>query len=76
MMPLIFKSFIHTDRVTVVSGGSPGLSLEMALALSEAGVRVYAHDLPSIPGDSFQGGVICQEILGREKAGVCLKGYV
>ncbi|KAF8582686.1 sorbose reductase sou1 [Ramaria rubella] len=52
--PRIFEEFSLEGRVAVVSGGNRGLGLEMALALAEAGARVYALDLPSTPGDEFQ----------------------
>ena len=52
--PRLFESFSLADRVAVVSGGNRGLGLEMALALAEAGARVYALDLPASPGEEFK----------------------
>jgi len=51
--PQLFEGFSLTGRVAVVSGGNRGLGLEMGLALAEAGARVYALDLPAVPGDEF-----------------------
>jgi len=51
--PTIFNEFALRDRVAVVSGGHRGLGLEMALALAEAGARVYALDLPDAPSEEF-----------------------
>lgn len=52
--PQLFNEFSLTDRVAVVSGANRGLGLEMALALAEAGARVYALDLPETPGEEFR----------------------
>lgn len=52
--PQLFEEFSLTERVAVVSGANRGLGLEMALALAEAGARVYAMDLPPTPGEEFR----------------------
>ena len=52
--PRLFETFSLADRVAVISGGNRGLGLEMALALAEAGARVYALDLPPSPGEEFR----------------------
>ena len=46
----IFKEFMLTNRVAIVSGGNRGIGLEMALTLCEAGAVVYCLDLPPQPG--------------------------
>ncbi|KAH8833615.1 hypothetical protein DL96DRAFT_450432 [Flagelloscypha sp. PMI_526] len=47
----IFKEFDLSGRAGIVSGGNRGLGLEMALALCEAGARIYCLDLPKTPSD-------------------------
>lgn len=49
----IFDEYGLPARVAVVTGGNRGLGLEMSLALSELGARVYALDLPEKPSDDF-----------------------
>ena len=52
--PQVFEGFSLAERVAVISGANRGLGLEMALALAEAGARVYAMDLPPTPGEEFR----------------------
>jgi len=66
--PTIFKEFALKGRVAVVSGGHRGLGLEMALALAEAGARVYALDLPDTPSDEFKQVVAFVEKLGEGRS--------
>ncbi|CAE6448886.1 unnamed protein product [Rhizoctonia solani] len=49
----IFDEFSLAGKVAVVTGGNRGLGLEMALALAEAGAKVYAFDLSESPGEEF-----------------------
>jgi len=53
-VPSIHKEFDLSGRVGIVSGGNRGLGLEMALALSELGARIYCIDLPQTPGEEWQ----------------------
>jgi NAD(P)-dependent dehydrogenase (short-subunit alcohol dehydrogenase family) len=52
-VPTIFDEFALKGRVAIVTGGNRGLGLEMAMALAEAGARVYSIDLPTTPGKEF-----------------------
>ncbi|KAJ9121814.1 hypothetical protein QFC22_002437 [Naganishia vaughanmartiniae] len=49
----IFDEFALKDGVAVVTGGNGGLGLEMAMALAEAGAKLYCVDLPASPSPEF-----------------------
>ncbi|KAI0029941.1 sorbose reductase sou1 [Vararia minispora EC-137] len=52
--PKIFDEFSLRGRVGLVTGAHRGLGLEMAVALAEAGARVYCVDIHKQPDEEWQ----------------------
>ncbi|KZV65818.1 sorbose reductase sou1 [Peniophora sp. CONT] len=52
--PTLAQSFSLQNRIALVSGANRGLGLEMALALAEAGAKVFCVDLAQSPGAEFK----------------------